>query len=211
MTTTVRDVMTTHVATVTETAGFTDILTVLRRRAVSAVPVLDAGGRVIGVVSEADLLLKEVGAQPLTGSLTATGRRGTLAKASGVIAGDLMTSPPVVTGPDTAVADAARLMRDQRVKRLPVVDDDGHLVGIVSRIDVLTVFGRSDDDLRAEATALVRGSEPAVSERTITVAVRSGIVTVGGHAASHPAALRLVDAIRHIEGVVDVRNRVTYP
>jgi hypothetical protein len=101
----VEDVMSTPVVAVRDTVGYKDIIIALRQWRVSACPVLDAAGRVIGVVSEADLLLREVGPEPFTGpgrSLRASGRRGERAKAAGEIAAELMSTPPVTIGPARA-------------------------------------------------------------------------------------------------------------
>ena len=207
----VKDVMTSDVVTVGDTAGYKDIITVMRERRVSAVPVLDPAGHLAGVVSEADLLLKEAGAEALGGYLISTGRRGETAKAAGVTAADLMTQPPVTIGPDDSVVTAARRMRDCRVKRLPVVDQAGRLVGIVSRVDVLSVFGRPDTEIRDEVVRQIIGTDFALDPSAFEVTVSSGIVTVTGQADSHAVALQLADALRHVEGVVDVRDRISYP
>ena len=151
----VQDVMTTDVVAIGESARCKDILTGMRQRRVSACPVLDVAGRVIGVVSEADLLVKEVGPEPFTGpgrSLRASGRRGERAKAAGVTAAELMSTPPVMISPDASVAEAAKLMYERGVKRLPVVDSDGQLAGIVSRIDLLSVFTRPDGQIRDDVS-----------------------------------------------------------
>jgi CBS domain-containing protein len=207
----VRDVMTSDVVTVGETAGYKDIIAVMRERRVSAVPVLDVAGRLAGVVSEADLLLKEAGTDALGGYLISTGRRGEQAKAAGVTAADLMTQPPVTIGPEESVVAAAKRMRGCRVKRLPVVDGSGALVGIVSRVDVLSVFGRPDSEIRDEVVKQIIGAEFGLDPRAFEVSVSSGIVTITGQADSHAVALQLADALRHVEGVVDVRARISHP
>ena len=84
--------MTADAIAVAETANYKHLIEIMRRGRISSVPVVDAAGHVSGVVSEADLLLKEVGLDALTG-LRATGRRGELAKAAGLTAEDLMTQP----------------------------------------------------------------------------------------------------------------------
>jgi len=208
MNSTVNDVMTTNVVAIPESAGYKDIVVAMRQRHVSAFPVLDAAGRVTGVVSEADLLAKEVGPEPFAGPgglLRATGRRSERAKAAGVTAAELMSTPPVTIGPNATVADAARLMYERGVKRLPVVDEAGRLAGIISRVDVLSVFTRPDSEIRAEVRRRINGAEP------LGVSVASGIVTLTGQARSHSAAHRAIDAAYHVEGVVDVRDRIRYP
>ena len=206
----VQDVMTTDLATVPEGAGFKEIVATMRQRRVSAFPVLDPDGHVIGVVSEADLLMKEVGPDSAR-SLIATGRRGQRAKAAGATAAELMNSPAVVTSPECSVADAAKLMRGHRVKRLPVVDGAGRLVGIVSRIDLLSVYERPDGEIRDEVLRYAARRASAIDADSLAVTVTSGIVTVSGRAASRAAAYELVEAVRRAEGVVDVRDRISYP
>ena len=207
----VKDVMTEDVVAVRETAGYRDIIAVMRRRGVSALPVLDLADHLVGVVSEADLLLKEVGLEGLAGDLMATGRRGERAKAAGVTAADLMSRPAVTIGPGESVAAAARRMHDRRLKRLPVVDDAGRLVGIVSRVDVLSVFDRPDNEIRDEVVKKIIGVEFALDSDAFDVTVRSGIVTVTGQVESRSIARQLIDALRHVEGVVDVRDRISHP
>jgi CBS domain-containing protein len=210
----VKDVMTTSVLAVGESARYKDIIVAMRQRRVSACPVLDAAGRVIGVVSEADLLLKEVGPEPFSGpggSLRASGRRGERAKAAGETAAQLMSAPPVTIGPGAGVADAARLMFERGVKRLPVVDGAGQLVGIVSRIDLLSVFTRPGSQIRGDVLQQVIAGQLALDPAAFGVTVTSGVVTVTGQVESRAVAADLIDAVRHVEGVVGVRDRVTYP
>src|SRR5215472_789455 len=136
MSMTVADVMTRNVVAVRRHAEFKEILMVMRRRHFSAFPVLDSGDKVIGLVSGADLLLKE--AYPGDGeSAGLLARRRVRAKVAALTAGDLMTSPAVTIRPENAVGEAARLMHHKHIKRLPVVDGDGRLIGIVSRVDLL--------------------------------------------------------------------------
>ncbi len=209
----VKDVMTTSVVAIGETTGYKDIITAMRERRVSACPVLDVSGRVIGVVSEADLLLKEVGPEPFTGpgrSLRASGRRGERAKAVGLTAAELMSTPPVTISPDASVGEAAKLMYDRGVKRLPVVDSAGQLAGIVSRIDVLSVFARPDGQIRDEVMQKVIAGKFAFNPGALEVTVRSGIVTLAGQIEDGAVAGQLMDVICRVEGVVAVRDRVSY-
>jgi CBS domain-containing protein len=208
----VKDVMTKKVVAVGETATFKEIIVAIRERRVSACPVVDRAGRVIGVVSEADLLLKEVGPETFTGpgrSLRASGRHGERAKAAAATAAELMSTPPVTISPDADVADAARLMYERGVKRLPVVDDAGRLAGIVSRIDVLSVFTRPDAQLRGDVLEQVIAGRFALNPGAFDVSVTSGIVTITGQVEHAALASQLVDAVRHVEGVVGVRDRVS--
>jgi len=204
MRSTVRDVMTTRVLAVRQDASFKQMISKMRQAHISGFPVIDDAGRVIGVVSEADLLSKEAD-QAAAAAPRGTARRLEHEKAAGVTAGDLMTSPPVTIGPDEPVTAAARLMADRRIRRLPVISDSGHLIGVVSRADVLSVFTRSDRAIRAEVTGeVIRGflADPVA----IKVTVRDGIVTLSGIPGAGRAGLDLVEAVRHVEGVVSVRD-----
>jgi len=211
MATTVQDVMTSRVVSVPESAGYKDIVTLLRRNRVSAVPVVDQAGRVTGVVSEADLLIKQTAPALPAGAVRMAWRLRERSKASAVTAAELMTSPAVTVTPDADVARAARLMRDRRVKRLPVVDADGRLAGIVSRMDVLSVYERPDAQIRGEVTTGVIAGRFLLDPLDFEVAVRSGIVTITGQAESRAVALSLLGAVRNVEGVVAVRDRLSYP
>lgn len=206
----VKDVMTEDVVSVRVTAEYKVIIAVMRELHISAFPVLDSADHLVGVVSEADLLLKQVGPDVPAGLLISSGE-GEGAKASGVTAGQLMTKPPLTIGPDDSLAGAARLMHNRQVKRLPVVDDAGELVGIVSRVDVLSVFDRPDAEIRDAVTEKVIVGDFALDPNAFDVTVRSGIVTITGQVASHAVAIRLIGTLRHAEGVVGVRDRLDFP
>ena len=209
---TVKDVMFTLPISVRETTSFREIAARLRECRVSAFPVLNADGKVIGVVSEADLLVKEaVADEPnvIWGLLAGIMHHAARAKAAGVTAADLMTSPAVTIGPDDTVEHAARLMYDRKVKRLPVVDQGGRLVGIISRTDILAVFDRTDAEIREEImTQVIAGrSEPSY----YTVIVKDGVVTLEGNPETAAIGHDLVTRARHVQGVVAVRDRLVYP
>ncbi|CAL9390561.1 hypothetical protein SUDANB176_01253 [Streptomyces sp. enrichment culture] len=199
----VGDVMTRSAASVGRETAFKEIVRLLRDRRVSALPVLEDGARVAGVVSEADLLPKQEFRDSDPDRRTQLRRLPDLWKAGALTAGELMTSPAVTVRADVTLADAAGLMARHRVKRLPVVDERGVLEDVVSRADLLVVFLRDDGELagrvRREVVArLFPGPEPAVR-----VEVRDGVVRPTGRVRDTslvPAAARL---IRAVEGVVD--------
>lgn len=157
--TTVKDIMTTSVVAVREEADFKEMVAALHTRRISAFPVIDDANRVIGVVSEADLLLKEAGPALAHGLGRLTQMPKERAKAAGITAVEVMTSPAVTIGADAPVTEAAALMQASRVKRLPVVDAAGRLRGIVSRADVLTVFERPDHEIWDEVVKGVIAGE----------------------------------------------------
>jgi CBS domain-containing protein len=210
MNSTVKDVMSTHVIAVRQDASYKAMAAMLHEQRVSAFPVLNDDNKVIGVVSEADLLTKEA----LEGTVPRTllSRQERVRKqVNALTAADLMTKPPVTIGPDESVTHAARLMFDQRVKRLPVISDDGKLIGIVSRADLLSVYSRPDEEIRHEvAQDLILGTFSCDPDK-FTVTVKDGIVTIAGAPETTMVGLDIIDAIRHMEGVVAVRDRLSYP
>ena len=210
----VTDVMTRKVVAVHTGASFKEIAATLRERRVSAFPVVDDDGRVIGVVSEADLIAKEAlegGYESHPGPLSGLLHRRDLEKARGATAGELMSRPPVTVQPDDLVSHAAQLMHDRRVKRLPVVSADGKLVGIISRTDVLSVFSRPDADIRREITQTVLLEQFVTDPGLFTVTVKDGIVTLQGTPETAALGHDIVRTVRHLEGVVAVRDRLSYP
>jgi CBS-domain-containing membrane protein len=206
----VKDVMTARVIWVRKDASFKEMATALREHRISAFPVLDEHDRVIGVVSQADLLAKVAALDSEPGVLSGILHHREQEKARGVTAGDLMTHPPVTAAPDDTVEHAARLMSERRLKRLPVVDANGHLVGIISRTDVLAVFDRSDQDIRKEIITDVIRNEFFADPKEFTVAVKDGVVTLSGVPETAELGRGLVQRISHVHGVVAVRDRLAY-
>ena len=204
----VRDVMTTSVITVDRITPFKEIATLLADHKISGVPVLSMGRKVAGVVSEADLLRME---EPAARSYRLGNPRRLHWWNSdahlGYTAAKLMTAPAITIHPDATIPAAARLLNDHHIRRLPVVDPSGALIGIVSRSDLLRVFLRPDAEIADEARQMITpllGDSPEV-----TVRVRSGIVTVAGQTERLdliPVALGL---IADIDGVVTVLDKIS--
>jgi len=199
----VKDVMTTRVVAVGKDATFKEIAALLTEYRVSAFPVIDEDGTVIGVVSEADLLCRE--------ALVATIGARVAESGSAVTAAGLMNKPPVVVTPYEPVTSAARLMYNARVKRLPVVGEQGELVGIISRADVLSVYSRPDGEIRREILDNVILNGFFADPDRFEVTVSSGIVTLGGHPETAARGRDIVAESWHVEGVVAVRDRLAYP
>jgi len=204
MKTAVKDVMTTRVIWVRKDAPFRDLAVAMRRHRVSAFPVLGDDDKVIGVVSEADMLTKEA-VDP--GVISGILHHRDAEKARGTTAGDLMTAAVVAVAPEDTVEHAAQLMYSRKVKRLPVIDGRGHLVGILSRADVLAVFDRTDEDIRREITDEVT---LLVDPQAFDVTVSGGIVTLTGVPETNEVGHQIVQRIRHVQGVVAVRDRLSY-
>ncbi|MFE6690950.1 CBS domain-containing protein [Streptomyces sp. NPDC057743] len=200
----VSDVMTQTVVAVGEAARFKEVVETMEQWKVSALPVLAGEGRVIGVVSEADLLPKEEFRTLEPDRLEQRDRLDALRKAGGLTAGELMSTPALTAHPGDTLAQAARTMAHKSVKRLPVVDDHGMLQGIVSRVDLLKVFLRSDEELAAEVRTEIVDRLFTNPRERVQVTVEDGVVTL--HGPIRDSALSSVAArlVRAVEGVVDV-------
>jgi CBS domain-containing protein len=205
----VRDVMTAPALSVTGHTPYKQVARLLSEHHLSALPVLSRGGRVIGVVSEADLLHKQErhhAARP--GGMSWWLHRKAAAKAEARNAGQLMTSPAVTIHPDAPLGSAARLLNSHHLRRLPVVDPDGKLLGIVSRRDLLSVFLRPDEEIATEvrtALADVLLADPAA----VRVRVGQGLVSLSGQVAGAGQVTIATALINAIDGVVAVRNELT--
>ncbi|MDX2530942.1 MULTISPECIES: CBS domain-containing protein [Streptomyces] len=200
----VSDVMTHTVAAIGRGASFKEIVRMMHDWKVSALPVLEGEGRVVGVVSEADLLPKEEFRDSDPDRYTQLRRLSDLAKAGAVTAGELMTSPALTVHADATLAQAARALARAKVKRLPVVDELGMLQGIVSRADLLKVFLRDDEEIAEEVRREVVSYLFPAPASAVRVTVGDGVVTLSGRIRDTslvPVAARLV---RAVEGVVNV-------
>ncbi|MEU8849500.1 CBS domain-containing protein [Streptomyces sp. NPDC048564] len=201
---TVSDVMTHTVVAVGSEAPFKEIVELLDQWKVSALPVLAGEGRVVGVVSEADLLPKE----ELRNGNEIGSDIGEQLKAGALTAGELMSTPAVTVHADASLAEAARIMARRHVKRLPVVDGVGMLQGVVSRSDLLKVFLRSDAEIADEIRGSVLGLLPITT--ALDVSVAEGVVTLSGAMPERGLVPVVTRAVRAVEGVVDVQLDLTH-
>lgn len=206
----VADVMTSPVVTVTGDTTLREAARLMLDHGVGGLPVIDAGERPVGILTEADYVSREAGRSP-------QGRRRLLGLFLDKARPDLvtvervrdaMTKEPVVIGPGAPVTEAARLMMKVSVKRLPVVDGAGRLVGIVSRRDILKAFVRPDAEIREDVDRVVgrllRGDEP------VTVSVSDGVVRLEGEVDSRTDADVLTEILERLDGVVKVDSALTW-
>jgi CBS domain-containing protein len=201
--------MTLAVAAVGRDAAFKEIVRTMEQWKVSALPVLEGDGRVVGVVSEADLLPKEEFRDSDPNRFEQRRRLSDLAKAGAVTAEELMSTPAVMVHAGATLAQAARIMAVRRVKRLPVIDDEGLLRGIVSRADLLKVFLRPDEDIEEEVRRTVVAYLFPAFSHAIHVHVHEGVVTLGGHIGDTSLISVAARLVRAVEGVVDVECRLS--
>jgi len=201
MTWTVADIMTRDVVTVGPEQSFKTCADLMRIHGVSALPVVVAGNRMAGIVSEADLI-RPVAVLPEEALLLASAPRGA------TTAADVMTKEVVAVAPGATVAAAARLMFEHRVKRLPVVDSSNRLIGIVSRADVLRIFLRTDESIRKEVAHGLLNELPLLGRGRVQVTVKDGVVRLDGEVESGSLTGLLLRLVAAIPGVVGVENHL---
>jgi CBS domain-containing protein len=204
----VKDIMTTPVVTVRPDTPFKQV--VARVRAVGAVPVTDDCGRVLGIVSEHDLLAEKVTLERSPGRSAAARHHGGRGQAAAATAASLMTSPAVTIRAEATTGEAARLMYRHRRGALPVVDSGGRLIGIISRGDVLDGSTRQDAEIRREVVRDIIGREFLLDPQAFAVTVRDGIVTLSGQPESDQVGHLLAAAVRRVEGVAGLRDQMRY-
>jgi CBS domain-containing protein len=212
---TVRDAMTHSVVSIRRSTPLKEVAQVLIDNGIGGVPVVDQDGAVLGVVSEADLLVKEQGAgairhRPLArffGESRET--RSQLVKLAATTADQAMTAPAITIAPGRPIHEAAAIMTARRVNRLPVVED-GRLVGIISRADLVRAYVRSDDELaetiRHDVILGILWLDPAL----FTVDVKDGMATIGGRVERRSTAEMIEHAVRMVPGIVDVEASVSW-
>jgi CBS domain-containing protein len=212
---TVRDAMTRSVLTVPLIAPLREVAQVLVDNAISGVPVVDVDGTVLGVVSEADLLVKEQGPgairhRPLARFIgESKAARAQLVKLEAVTAHEAMTAPAVTITSGRPIHEAAAIMTARRVNRLPVVDD-GRLVGIISRADLVRAYVRSDDDLIETIRQDVIFRSLWLDPDQFTVEVQGGVASIRGRVERRSTAEIIEDAVRSVPGIIEVHAVVSW-
>jgi CBS domain-containing protein len=204
---TVAQVMTKDVVTAWPDTGFKECADLMRLHGVSALPVVDGMGRVLGIVSESDLLAKEAAREDRPHVIDVGRRRR---RSTARVAEDVMTSPVITVPHTTTVPQAARIMHARRVKRLPVVDAYGTLVGIVSRADVLKTFLRSDEAVRRDVVEQVLRKKLFLDPKEVDVEVTEGIVHLRGAVETRSLADLIERKVAAVEGTVGVDSLIKF-
>lgn len=200
--------MTRDPITVAPDADFKQIERLLAQQQVGALPVVDAEGRPVGVVSETDLVLKTEAALGAPAGIGSRARHQR-SKAAATTAQGLMTAPPISVEPGERLAAAARLMRQHGVNQLLVVSE-GRLLGVVSRGDLLKSFLRADEDIRDDVVQGVIDGIMWLNPVEFEVSVNDGVVDISGVIERRSHVEILVDLVRGVEGVVAIRPAVGY-
>ena len=210
----VRDVMTTDVSTIGPDALVKDAAIEFVQRRISGMPVVSSDGEVLGVISETDILPKESGEQRGGGGfmkwLVDPDDPWINRRFDAVVVEEAMSSPARTILPERPLAEAAKIMLDEDVNRLPVVDSEGLLVGLISRGDLIRAFARPDEEIRREIQADVLHGAMWLDPNAIDVNVTAGIVTLEGEVSSEADAELLPTFARKVPGVVDVHSTLTY-
>lgn len=207
----VSDLMTHSVFRVRSDTHFKEIAKVLADHDITAMPVVDDSDHPLGVVSEADLLRRESSRPDPTGLLSVLDTPGEEpAGPVATTAGGLMTSPAIVAHPEWSVVQAARVMDHGHVKRLPVVDETGRLVGIISRADLLRVFLRRDSLIREEITGDILDRTLGIGPDEVTVRVTDGRVHLHGTVDRRSLIAVVIRLCEGVDGVVDVTAELGY-
>ena len=209
---TVGDVMTSPAVSVPETATYHEIVDAMVAHHISAVPVVNANGYVVGVVSEADLLPKMefAGREPVHRLIERKRVRDGRRKAGAVLAVDLMSEPAVVIRPVASIAAAAAMMSEHQVKRLPVIDDADNLIGIVSRSDLVRLYARPDDEILSEIREHVLTRMLSMDPDRLSIEVTKGVVSIAGTVGRRSTVSVLELLIQAVPGVVHVANHLSY-
>jgi CBS domain-containing protein len=190
--------MTTDVVTAAPQASVAELAGLLTKNRISGIPIVADDARVVGVVSEADLMANVARADRGRGDATAPR------------ASDLMTRPVLSVSSDTSLAAAAKKMRAKKVKRLIVTDGDDRVLGIVSRADLVRAYTRSDDVLRRDITSLVLARTLWIDPTQVQVHVEAGVVTLTGRVGRRSTAGIAARLSARVPGVVTVVNDITY-
>jgi CBS domain-containing protein len=207
---TVESVMTKEVVTARPDTSFKELVALMNEHRVSGLPVVDDTGRLVGVVSEADTLIKQEHRSPKNRPRLGRERKARWRKATGRTAEDLMTAPAVTVGTDATVTAAARVLAEKNIRRLCVVDADGKLAGIVSRRDVIGTFLRGDDEIRADIEEYVFKRGMWLFPDTLTVEVAGGVATLAGSVERRTTAQIAGQLTESRPGVVAVHNTLSY-
>ncbi|MEV5909037.1 CBS domain-containing protein [Streptomyces chartreusis] len=213
----VGSVMTTEVVRAEYGTPFKEVARLLGDHRISGLPVVDEDEKVIGVISETDLMVRQAETpdpyEPKKrfrfDRLTRSGRERAV-KVRARTAGQLMTEPAITVHADDTIVEAARTMAKHHVERLPVLDEEHRLVGIVTRRDLLQVFLRPDADIRAEIVDEVLVRALWLPARSIAVSVTEGVVTLMGQMERKSETEIAVSMTRQIDGVVAVVDKLTW-
>jgi len=208
----VRDIMTTDPIRVSADTLLKQAARLMVRHHVSGLPVVDADGGLIGIVTEGDFLRQEANRERPYGAslLDALFGDGVVAAPTAETVGEVMSQDLVTIGPDASIGEAARIMSQRSIKRLPVLDANGDLIGIISRADVVNAFTKPDDVIEDEVREDIVRRLLFLDPETIDVSVDDGVVALRGELENRTEVQLLEELTRRIAGVVRVDSDLTF-
>lgn len=191
------DLMTTDVIAVSRETGLRDAARLMFRNRVSGLPIVDDAGALVGIITEADFLKLEVERQEGT-------------RDQGDTVGDVMSRGVVTVPPNVEIYEAAKIMAVQEVKRLPVVDEDNRLLGVISRSDIVSIYTRPDDVIEDEIREDLIRRVLFIDPDGVQVGVANGVVTLSGQVATRSEASMLEELTNRLDGVLRVESKLTW-
>lgn len=204
------DLMTTELVTIGPDDTIKEAARLMVKERVSGLPVTDADGRLVGIVTEADFLERELDREGPAGGLLAAVFGPAGRQPDAVTVREVMSAQPITVAADATLSEAARLMATNSVKRLPVIDADGAVIGVLSRADIVAAFARPDelidDEIREDIVRRVLFVDPD----TLSIAVTDGIVALGGQLPTKSDARMLEELCRRLEGVISVDSTLSW-
>ncbi len=191
------DLMTTEVIAVSRDTGLREAARLMFRNRVSGLPVTEPDGTLIGIITEADFLRLEVERQEGARDQVAT-------------VGEVMSIGVVTIRPEMEIYEAAKIMTVQEVKRLPVVDDDNRLLGVISRADIVSIFTRPDDVIEDEIREDLLRRVLFIDPDELGVSVTNGVVALSGEVGTRAEASMLEELTNRLDGVFGVEAKLTW-
>jgi CBS domain-containing protein len=191
------DLMTTEVIAVSRETGLRDAARLMFRNRVSGLPIVDDAGALVGIITEADFLRLEV-------------ERHEGTRDNGDTVGDVMSRGVVTVSPNVEIYEAAKIMAVQEIKRLPVVDEDNRLLGVISRSDIVSIFTRPDDVIEDEIREDLIRRVLFIDPDGVQVEVTNGVVTLSGQVATRSEARMLEELTNRLDGVLGVESKLTW-
>jgi len=191
------DLMTTEVIAVSRDTGLREAARLMFRNRVSGLPITEPDGTLIGIITEADFLRLEV-------------ERQEGARDQAVTVGEVMSIGVVTVRPEMEIYEAAKIMAVQEVKRLPVVDDDNRLLGVISRADIVSIFTRPDDVIEDEIREDLLRRVLFIDPDDLRVSVTNGVVALSGEVGTRAEASMLEELTNRLDGVFGVETKLTW-
>lgn len=191
------DLMTTEVIAVSRDTGLREAARLMFRNRVSGLPIIEPDGTLIGIITEADFLRLEV-------------ERQEGARDQAVTVGEVMSIGVVTVRPEMEIYEAAKIMAVQEVKRLPVVDDDNRLLGVISRADIVSIFTRPDDVIEDEIREDLLRRVLFIDPDDLRVSVTNGVVALSGEVGTRAEASMLEELTNRLDGVFGVETKLTW-